>query len=213
MKKEDLERLILEMAGASAAATNRKKMDWDTFAEAELIDDPAMYEELITILNAHTGEDERPVRTAVCFAYGRLLKNAYDAEACRKYLGLLNETKESAVIGMILDRVAELELGDDMDASPIVEIVKNGKWLARYLAIRALGAFGSELSRKTLHEVLEMDPFEHKDEVECAIGALAKIADPEDIDVLQPLTQSACRDIADLAFFSILTMKRTQIAS
>ena len=82
---------------------------WKALREAEILTDPAIFPLLQGIITANEGrkKEQREIRSAAYFIYGRLMEKAYLPEAVPFYIQRLTVESDKYVLSSLLDRVGD----------------------------------------------------------------------------------------------------------
>lgn len=206
MSKEELYALIEEMNDNTPCSNSDDSISWNAHRKAEKLSDPTVFliiREIIEENDHKKSVEKRNVRDAAYFIGGKLLQRIFDYNFCKFYIQRLRVESNKYVLSSMLDRLSELDIVDDLNIEPILDCTKSEKWLIRDSAIRALGSFNTIKSRECLRAFVGLDD-EKKNEyvIIYAQGALGRIGEKEDIELLQMHVNSRKRDIKMSACFA-----------
>ena len=200
---EELYALIEEMCDKTPYTNSADSISWNAHRKAEKVSDPSIFPRLKEIIreNDHkTNVSKRNVRDAAYFIGGKLLQKFFDNDFCNFFIQRLDVESNKHILGNMLDRLAELDIVKGFDIEPILKCAKSEQWLIRQSAISALGSFDTNESRECLRAFVKLDD-EKKYEYEIfyALGALGRIGEKEDIELVQMHIKSRKRDIKESA--------------
>ena len=159
MDKTELLELITKFNTKDEQFTvSTETTSWKAHREAETLTDPALFPLLQEIIEEHGGKkkDQREIRDAAYFIFGRLMQAAFDERSCAFFLQRLGVETDQYVLCSMLDRVydwwrpAGKTIPVSLDISNILTLAKDDRNTVRYSAIRALGACPREESRNLL---------------------------------------------------------------
>jgi len=185
---------------------------WKAHREAETLTDPALFPLLQEIIEEHDGKkkDQREIRNAAYFIFGRLMQASFEERACAFFLQRLGVETDKYILSSMLDRVhdwwrlAGKTVPAGLDVSNILTLAKEDRRPVRHSAIRALGACPREESRNILHDyLLQEDEKAYQYEIYYANIAMQGIGEPEDIPLLERFLKSRRPDIKMTAQYAI----------
>lgn len=194
---------------------------WKARREAETLTDPALFPLLQEIIDKHDGKkkDQREIRNAAYFIFGRLMQASFEEDACAFFLQRLGSETDKYILSSMLDRVhdwwrpAGKTIPASLDISNILTLAKDKCNLVQHSAIHALGACPREESRNMLlYYLLQEDEKAYKYEIYYANIAMQGIGKPEDIPFLKRFLKSRRPDIKMTAQYAIqFIQKRNHI--
>ena len=189
---------------------------WKALREAETLTDPALFPLLQEIIEEHGGKrkDQREIRSAAYFVFGRLMQASFDQDACAFFLRRLEAETDKYILDSMLDRIydwwkyAEISIPACLDVSPIITLTKDKRHSVRHNAISALGACPGKASRDALAYFLtQEDEKAYKYEIYYANIAMQGIGEPEDIPLLERSLKSRRPDLKITAQYAIQYIK------
>jgi len=189
---------------------------WKARREAEALTDPSLFPLLQEMIEAHGGKkkDQREIRNAAYFIFGRLMQASFEEDACAFFLQRLGAETDKYILSSMLDRVhdwwrpAGKTVPAGLDISNILTLAKDTRHLVRHSAIHALGACPREESRNILHYyLLQEDEKAYQYEIYYANIAMQGIGEPEDIPFLERFLKSRRPDIKMTAQYAIQSIQ------
>lgn len=193
-------------------AVSTETAGWKARREAEALTDPALFPLLQKIIEEHDGKqkDQREIRNAAYFIFGRLMQASFEEGACAFFLRQLGAETDKYILSFMLDRVhdwwkrAGKTIPAGLDISNILTLAKDDRRSVRHSAIRALGACPREESRDMLRSyLLQEDEKAYQYEIYYANIAMQGIGEPEDIPFLERFLKSRRPDIKMTAQYAI----------
>jgi len=213
MDKAELFELISKINTKDEHFTvSSETVSWKARREAEALTDPALFPLLQEIIREHDGrkKDQREIRNAAYFIFGRLMQASFEESACAFFLGRLGAETDKYILSSMLDRVhdwrklAGKTIPAGLDISNILTLAKDDRRSVRHSAIRALSACPREESRSILlYYLLQEDEKAYQYEIYYANIAMQDIGEPEDIPFLERFLKSRRPDIKITARYAI----------
>jgi len=213
MDKAELLELIAKINTKDEYFTvSTETTSWKALREAETLTDPVLFPLLQEIIEEHDGKkkDNREIRNAAYFIFGRLMQVSFERDACAFFLQRLGVETNKYILSSMLDRVhdwwklAGKIIPDSLDISNILTLAKDARRLVRHSAIRALGACPRKESRSILlYYLLQEDEKAYQYEIYYANIAMQNIGEPEDIPFLERFLKSRRPDIKITARYAI----------
>ena len=212
MEKAELLALIARINTREECFTRSDEtISWKALREAETLADPAIFSLLQEIITTNEGKkkEQREIRAAAYFIYGRLMEKAYLSEAVPFYIQRLTVESDKYVLSSLLDRVSDwgrknLLLPAELDLSPVLALTVEERRSVRHDAVRALSACPGEASRKACAYYLEQkDEKAYQYEIYYANIALQTIGEPPDILLLEWFLKSRRPDLKLTAQYAI----------
>jgi len=185
---------------------------WKARREAETLTDPALFPLLQEIIEEHGGKkkDQREIRNAAYFIFGRLMQASFEEVACAFFLRRPGAETDKYILSSMLDRVhdwrrpAGKTVPAGVDISNILTLAKDDRPHVRHSAIRALGACPRAESRAVLlYYLLQEDEKAYQYEIYYANIAMQDIGEPKDIPFLERFLKSRRPDIKMTAQYAI----------
>ena len=197
--------------GDEHIADSRESTSWKALRETEELTDPGLFPPLQGIITANEGrkKEQREIRSAAYFIYGRLMEKAYLPEAVPFYIQRLTVESDKYVLSSLLDRVSDwgrknLLLPAELDLSPVLALTVEERRSVRHDAVRALSACPGEASRKACAYYLEQkDEKAYQYEIYYANIAFQTIGEPPDIPLLERFLKSRRPDLKLTAQYAI----------
>ena len=219
MEKAELLALIARINTREECFTRSDEtISWKALREAETLADPAIFSLLQEIITTNEGKkkEQREIRAAAYFIYGRLMEKAYLSEAVPFYIQRLAVETDRHVLSSLLDRVGDwgrkkLLLPEEMDFSPLLALTADERRRVRHGALRALSACPGERSREACAFYLcQGDEKAYQYEIYYANIALQTIGKPEDIPLLERFLKSRRPDLKLTARYAIQYIRERQ---
>ena len=213
-KKKYILSLVERMSCDEKPCNSDNSIRWYAYREAERKADREWLPYLQEIIDENKAPKQKNIRRAVYFNARAILKKKYDADVCAFLMSALIFEQDKYILSAILDGLAWMKSSSDMDPGIITELSKHEKWLIRHSAIRALGSFPKEESKKALYfYLMQDDEKKYRNEIIYANASLGKIGCEEDIPVLERHIRSRSRDIKESAKFAIGSIQERRGAS
>ena len=204
MTKEQIMSLIDRMNTVEDITDSSHSISFKAHREAEQIADITLLPILQEIILGNSKPKGKKIRNSAYFIMGKLLKTQFDLLSCEFFIHQLEEENDKYILSGMLDRLADLNIPESMDISPVVLLSKSEKWLIRHSAINALGACGSEESKAALAYYLQQDDEKtYRYEITYANAALGRIGNETDISLLEKHADSRLKDVRNSAMFAI----------
>lgn len=175
-----------------------KTLSWNITRESEKLDNKDFVSQLITYIDT---EKDKKKRDRAYFILGHIAKNIDDNKAVNYLIQRIDKESDKYVIASLLDRIAGIKKPLGTDLKPIINAIKNDRWLIKQSAIRALNLSADKIVESTLIEILEGsdDPYN----LTYANAVLNKIGTPMAIPYLEKHLSSRKRDVKDSAKYAI----------
>ena len=193
-------------------SVSTKTTSWKAYREAETLTDPELFPLLQEIIEEHDSKkkDDREIRRAAYFIFGRLMQVSFKEDACAFFLHRLNTETNKDILEAMLDRVHDWwqlsgkTIPAGLDISGILTLAKDSRASVRQRAIYALVACPGEESRDILRYYLLQDNEKaYKYEIYYANIAMQDIGEPEDVPLLERFLKSRRPDIKLTAQYAI----------
>ncbi len=213
MDKAELLELIAKINTKDEHFTvSTETTSWKARREAEALTDPVLFPLLQEIIEEHDGKkkDQREIRNAAYFIFGRLMQASFEECACAFFLQRLGVETDRYILSSMLDRVHDwwrpsgITIPAGLDISNILALAKDDRNLVRHSAIHALGACPRTESRDMLlYYLTQEDEKAYQYEIYYANIAMQGIGEPEDIPFLERFLKSRRPDIKMTAQYAI----------
>ncbi|ETA81384.1 hypothetical protein T472_0206715 [Youngiibacter fragilis 232.1] len=208
MGKNYLIDLINRMADVTHSQSSYQSISWYAHREAEEIDDVSVLPLLQEFIMTRNSKEETRLRDSAYFILGKVLRNIMVDEYCNYFIRRLTDEEDKYLLMNMLDRIADLNISEDADISPIIMCSKNDKWQIRHSGIRALQASSTKKSRNALlFWVNQDDEKKFQYEITYANSALNRIGMIEDIPFIEKHAYSKKRDVRESAILAIESIK------
>ena len=222
MEKAELLALIARINTREECFTRSDEtISWKALREAETLADPAIFSLLQEIVTTNEGKkkEQREIRAAAYFIYGRLMEKAYLSEAVPFYIQRLAVETERHVLSSLLDRVGDWGrkgqlLPEEMDFSPVLALTRDDRRSVRHDALRALSACPGEESRAACSFYLRQeDERSYQYEIYYANIALQAIGTGAEIPLLERFLKSRRPDLKLTAQYAIQYIRERETAA
>lgn len=213
MWEQYIEDLIGRMIQKDAGPTNSDdSVSWHAYREAEQLTQPELYPILKNYIESHPKPKDKTKRHCAYFILGKLLRHVPQREYLAFFLACLEQETDKYILSAMLDRIADLQLPDDVSVDYIASLAMHKAWLVRHSAINALGAsFSPEGKKILLYYINQEDTKACRFEIVYAIAALGRIGTKDDIPLLERHVHSRLKDVRESAEFAIERIeKRSQ---
>jgi len=139
------------------------------------------------------GKTTKDQRKAAYFIIGNIGKNKTNSDCAEILIRIIRSERDKYALSTLLDLLAEIPIGNEVDLSPIFELLTDDRWLVRYSAISALKNTSSQQAEEKLLELLQRTEDAH-DMVYCH-STLNRIGSARAIPAIERGLKSRKRDV------------------
>lgn len=181
-----------------AGFDSSKTISWKATREAEKIKDTDFVSQLILFID---NEKDKKKRDKAYFILGNIAKNIDESVATNYLIQRVAKETDKNIISSLLNRISNIKKPVGTDLSPLINAIKNDKWLIRHSAISSLNNSLDPLAETVLIEILEnsIDPYD----LTYTNATLNRIGTPRAIPYLEKHLKSKKRDVKDSAKYAI----------
>ncbi|WP_146618567.1 HEAT repeat domain-containing protein [Rhizobium sp. AN80A] len=175
---------------------------WHAYREAERLSDAKIIQEISHYLGK---KRKAPERNSAYFILGKVGKNIANSDATRLLLACIATEVDKYALSTALEMISELSLTADEDISMIINLLRDGRWLVRHAAIRALKSSKSVRAEEELIALLS-ETNDVYDKIYCH-ATLGVIGTAQALPAIQINTTSRKQDLKLTAMYAIESIR------
>ncbi|MDE5593409.1 MAG: hypothetical protein K2I75_05695 [Clostridiales bacterium] len=217
MRKKKLLDLLDRMLIFEEGMISNQTTSWKAHREADKLSKRKLLPILYEIVDENEGEDKQKqfLRSRCYYIIGQITIKKFKHEDCEYIFNRLKkEYKNNDVVYSLFEVIcnwrndANIFVPDDIDITPLVEIVTNKRGWIKRCAIQTLGCCPRKESRDVIRTILtQEDEKKHKEEIRWANVALQHIGEHDDIPYLERFLKSRIPNSKITAQYAIQYIK------
>lgn len=151
------------------------------------------------IIESYPGKfsENKDMRGRAYLVLVRHLRQFPDPDYIRWHIAQIPKETDKYILGNMMDEIRNWPgLPPGTDITPFLECAKSDKWQIYWAGIHALSICDCDEARQVVRPFLQREPIRKNEPTyETVLYTLQKIGTPDDIPVLEELTQKATRNI------------------